>query len=431
MIFFIDGNNVGSWIPSESNKVSFATVLSLCNQLKKMGHKFVCYFDATGRHKVLRSEKVLFEGLLKRSDYFRSSPPRERADLYLLDDATDEFDAGETVSVISNDLYRDFLDPNHPEYKPAYDRFKWLAQNEKLHFKGSAIRHKSGEIKLKILSLNINITVDTDVVKLISEILNESNNTSINNKSTNLTNNEIILEEEKQGPKAKNKLKETNFKSVNNMSNDIAKADPVLLVVNLDYQIEYFKNYLFGSEINDVKKDYINLSTLINSTSKVWLEELLEEFKTKEILEIEVCGFKISPQIFLGKDILGINKPSLTQLIEKYGDIHIRKAIATFLMAKALRNKIENIFKENGEGAIILNAYNKLAIASGEINIHQHVLMKIKGKDKNILTRKIFSDYETLDIEKVSKKLEQSKKDYEKFQSIISKNKITDLRLFK
>ncbi len=171
MKYYIDGNNIGRLVKEIEGKLLLEVVLSLCHHIVLQGDDFVCYFDASGFHNLEEDKKTVYNRLIK-SKRFKVAPPRNQADIYILDDATDDVNRGEVVKIISNDLYRDFLVPQHEKYRPEYSRFSWVDPFKGTHHSGNIDRDNNGLI-LKILSLNFKINIEKDVNKLLPLLIPE------------------------------------------------------------------------------------------------------------------------------------------------------------------------------------------------------------------------------------------------------------------
>lgn len=158
-LIVIDGSNVGGW--PRGKRFSFGAILGLCCELKRLGRDFVCYFDATARHRV-------------REEHRDESNGRAAEALYekLLDVARDNFvqvafvdpellslaDA-ENAIVISDDRYKDFR-----------SEYAWLGnetQRRARVFAGTVLR---GQVSIAALRIRVSIPTDlTDSVRYLTE----------------------------------------------------------------------------------------------------------------------------------------------------------------------------------------------------------------------------------------------------------------------
>ncbi|MFT3693968.1 MAG: translation initiation factor IF-2 N-terminal domain-containing protein [Kofleriaceae bacterium] len=59
----LDGSNIAYW--AERKKFSLLTVLALCSELQRRSTDFVCFFDATARHRARESEGLVAQQLLE------------------------------------------------------------------------------------------------------------------------------------------------------------------------------------------------------------------------------------------------------------------------------------------------------------------------------------------------------------------------------
>ena len=193
MKYYIDGNNIGRLVKEVEGKLLLEVVLSLCHHIVLQGDDFVCYFDASGFHNLEEDKKTVYNRLIK-SKRFKVAPPRNQADIYILDDATDDVNRGEVVKIISNDLYRDFLEPQHEKYKPEYSRFSWVDPFKGTHHTGNMSSDNNG-LTLKILSLNFKIPIEKDVNKLlpllIPEVIDQESKFKSNPTESNTNTNKV------------------------------------------------------------------------------------------------------------------------------------------------------------------------------------------------------------------------------------------------
>ena len=154
MTFYIDGNNVAQW---DSDTFCIATLLTLCRELEKKGHDFICYFDANIDYKPQTElEKNIITEILKDKKRFWKTTPRTRADDFIVVAANRD-----SASVISNDRYRKV---------PTY--YSWLSEDHlpKRLFKGGVSPAAKGRRLLSIPELGIDSYIETDLERLISEL---------------------------------------------------------------------------------------------------------------------------------------------------------------------------------------------------------------------------------------------------------------------
>lgn len=173
MKYYIDGSNIGRLVKEKQKVILLEVVLSLCHHILLQGDDFICYFDANARHILEKDKKPIYD-LIINSKRFKLSPPRNQADIYILDDATDDVNRGEKVIIISNDLYRDFLDPKDPRYKPEFHKYSWVS-TEKGTLHSGNISHYNDKKTIKILSLGFVIPVENDVRLLLPILIQETN----------------------------------------------------------------------------------------------------------------------------------------------------------------------------------------------------------------------------------------------------------------
>ncbi len=189
MKYYIDGSNIGRLVKEKEDVILLEIVLYLCHHIILQGDDFICYFDANAKY-ILEDDKKPIYDLIIKSKRFKPAPPRNQADIYILDDATDEVKSGKQVKIISNDLYRDFLDPQHPKYKSEYARFSWVDPLKGTHHSGN-IAYNNNSLILKILSLNFKIPVEKDVNKIISTLISDISSTSKENNTPQTGNKDI------------------------------------------------------------------------------------------------------------------------------------------------------------------------------------------------------------------------------------------------
>lgn len=153
MTFYIDGNNVAQW---DNNIFCIATLLTLCTELEKKGHDFICYFDANIDYKPQTElEKNIITEILKDKKRFWKTTPRTRADDFIVVAANRD-----EASVISND-----------RYKKVPTQYPWLNEDHlpKRLFKGAVSPTVKGSL-LSIPDLGIDSYIETDLERLISEL---------------------------------------------------------------------------------------------------------------------------------------------------------------------------------------------------------------------------------------------------------------------
>lgn len=172
MTYYLDGNNICFW--KDSNTFSLTTLLNLLLELKRLGHDYVCFFDANVLHLVKdNKEKNIVANLLNNKSKYRTSPGGQRADEYIVMAAHNT-----NFSIISNDWYRTLV-----------GTYPWLGKNSTPQrlFKGSVFPEINGDY-LMIPDLKINKLIESNI-----QILeNELNKLSLNNKT--MANNDFATE---------------------------------------------------------------------------------------------------------------------------------------------------------------------------------------------------------------------------------------------
>lgn len=167
MIYYFDGNNVGSW--KEDGKICQASILTLCLELKRRGLPFVCFFDANINYKIQRQkEKDFIEPLLKNKRYFRRVTGGVQADPFILICSNND-----NAAVISNDSFTKPID--------LTEKYRWLkpkAIPQRL-FKGDVYQNiNDDDYRLIIPNFpkpgsEINVVLGADLQKLLNELVGE------------------------------------------------------------------------------------------------------------------------------------------------------------------------------------------------------------------------------------------------------------------
>lgn len=154
MLYYLDGNNICYW--GQERKFSLTPLLNVCEALSELGHKYVCFFDASVKRKVKgAAEKEVVKKMLSDPTRFRVVPSGTDADDFIVMSAD-----GDNASIVSNDFYREL----HTQYP-------WLDKDHQPNrlLKGSVFPDTIGE-KLMIPSLAINKKMVDDLNLLCTKL---------------------------------------------------------------------------------------------------------------------------------------------------------------------------------------------------------------------------------------------------------------------
>ena len=125
----IDGSNVMRVGRREARFSLLQLALSYC--IEKEYEKIHVLCEANLRHKITDpDEKKLFETMLQNNMekiHFQQSPASTVADKFILLLAVDYDKAGHKVRIMTNDMFRDFRNPNGENYDSNFE--KLLAKN--------------------------------------------------------------------------------------------------------------------------------------------------------------------------------------------------------------------------------------------------------------------------------------------------------------
>lgn len=162
MLFYIDGNNVGNWREKGRRHISQDVILTLLVTLKRLGHDFVCYFDASVHNQITKDQnetnyiRCLFhyEEYIKNEQY-RIVTPGSRADEFILPEADND-----DASIISNDKYKQYEDVFHFVKNGVTPQRLFRGKFQNSTVKGERL----------IVSNLFNVSIEKDIPKLLSEL---------------------------------------------------------------------------------------------------------------------------------------------------------------------------------------------------------------------------------------------------------------------
>jgi len=166
MTYYLDGSNICFW--RDKNNFSLVILLNICNELKKNGHDFICFFDANAVYLPKDNNEItVIKELLKDKQKYKTSPAGMKADDFILLSADKS-----KASIISNDRYKDYI-----------SQFKWLepGNTPTRLIKGMVNAENDGEY-LMIPTLKINSLIESNILTLFNKF------NSITNKQTNFNN---------------------------------------------------------------------------------------------------------------------------------------------------------------------------------------------------------------------------------------------------
>jgi hypothetical protein len=140
----LDGLNIMYWSSPKAPKLG--TLLTLCQELKRMRIQFICFLDGSARHKLGKqvssvAQKSLEHVLAILPHIFSQVPARTKADTYILQRAHSD----DSV-VISYDIFRD------DEFK----QYEWLSDANRLTG-GTAL---AGRLQVPTLGINVRLSDD-------------------------------------------------------------------------------------------------------------------------------------------------------------------------------------------------------------------------------------------------------------------------------